>query len=146
MNIPTKKIDKRAVLPKYAHPYDAGADLYACLEEDETVVRIMPNETKVIPTGIAVAIPKGYEGQVRIRSGLSTYGLMLANGPGTIDHGYTGGIGVILHNGNTGPIFIKHGDRIAQLVISPIINATFMLWEKLEETERGDGGYGSTGI
>lgn len=144
--IVTVKITKTnpdAILPTYAHPTDAGADVCAV---EETV--IAPNETKVVKTGLAVAIPAGYEIQVRPRSGMSLKtGLRVANAPGTIDSDYRGEVGVIMTNTGNEPYTIEKGTKIAQFVISEV---PMIKWdevataEDLGTTERGNGGYGST--
>lgn len=138
------KLSPNAIIPKYAHLTDAGADICA-IEE----TKIEPGETKIIKTGIAVSIPVGYEIQVRPRSGLSLRsGLRIANAPGTIDSDYRGEIGVIMTNTNDIPYVIDEGMKIAQLVISPV---PMIRWEEVETvedlgiTERQADGFGSTG-
>jgi len=139
------KLDPEAIIPQYAHPTDAGADVYAV--EGTTIAA---GETKIVKTGIAVAIPVGYEIQVRPRSGLSLKsGLRIANAPGTIDSDYRGEIGIIMTNTKDIPYVIDKGMKIAQLVISPVPR---IKWEEVETvedlgtTERGEGGFGSTGV
>ncbi|HHY36506.1 MAG TPA: dUTP diphosphatase [Firmicutes bacterium] len=130
-------------LPAYMTEGAAGMDLYAALEE-EVVLR--PGERKLIPTGIQVAIPAGYEGQVRPRSGLAAkYGVTLLNTPGTIDADYRGEIKVLLINLGQESFVIRRGDRIAQLVISPVVRGSLVVEARLEETSRGEGGFGHTG-
>lgn len=138
--------DARGQIPEYAHPGDAGCDLCAAIPSNEI---IWPGQVKAIPTGIRVAVPDGYEMQVRSRSGLSLKNLVVANSPGTVDAGFRGEVRVILrHAGKTedGPITIEPGMRIAQAVFAPVIRATFRVVDNLDETARGEGGFGSTGV
>jgi dUTP pyrophosphatase len=136
------RLDPELPLPAYAHPGDAGADLYA--REDVT---LKPGERKLVPTGIALALPEGYVALVHPRSGLaSRHGLSIVNAPGTIDAGYRGEIQVCLVNLDTAePIELRRGDRIAQLVIQEFVSARFSEVAELPDSVRGDGGYGSTG-
>ena len=130
-------------LPSYATPGAAGCDLRAAVSETLT---ILPGGRTLVPTGLAVAIPSGYEGQVRMRSGLALkHGLTLLNGPGTIDSDYRGEIGLILANLGAEPVTIARGDRMAQLVIAPVTRARLEAVEELPPTERDAGGFGSTG-
>jgi len=130
-------------LPAYATPGSAGCDLRAAIGEPLTLT---PGARALVPTGIAVAIPEGHEGQVRMRSGLAIrHGLTLLNGPGTIDADYRGEIRVILANLGSEPVTLTRGERIAQLVIAPVIRARLERAESLTETKRHDGGFGSTG-
>ena len=130
-------------LPSYATPGSAGCDLRAALAESLTM---LPGGRTLLPTGIAVAIPEGYEGQVRMRSGLAIrHGLTLLNGPGTIDSDYRGEIRLVLANLGSEPATITRGDRVAQLVIAPVTRARFEPVENLPETPRSGGGFGSTG-
>lgn len=125
-------------------PGASGMDLFACLEKEVT---LKPGERKIIPTGIAVAIPEGYEGQVRPRSGLAIQnGIGLVNGPGTIDSDYRGEIGILLINFGKEPYTIRHGERIAQMVISEVHRATLEEVDDLPATQRQGGGFGHTGI
>ncbi len=118
-------------------------DLVAALDGDVTV---QPHEAALIPTGLAVAIPEGFEGQIRARSGLAiSYGLAVINAPGTIDSDYRGEIKVALINLGEDPFTIRRGDRIAQMIISRVYRAQWDLREGLEETERNEGGFGHTG-
>ncbi|MDD5448354.1 MAG: dUTP diphosphatase [Actinomycetota bacterium] len=142
MKILFTKINPQAKVPEYAHEGDAGCDLASSIEVD-----ISPGERAVIPTGIAVAIPEGYAGFVQPRSGLAAkHGIGIVNSPGLIDSHYRGEIKVILVNLDKKEIFhVKRGDKICQLVIQPVERANFVEIEKLEPTERGEGGFGSTG-
>jgi dUTP pyrophosphatase len=130
-------------LPSYQTPHSAGMDLRAATESP---LSLRPLQRTLIPTGIKIAIPEGYEGQVRPRSGLAfRHGLSIPNSPGTIDSDYRGEVGVILINLGDSPIEITRGMRIAQLVISPIIQPKLEIVFNIENTERGSGGFGSTG-
>jgi dUTP pyrophosphatase len=131
------------LLPEYASSGAAGADLRACLAKP---ILIAPGEFKLVPTGVTLAIPAGFEGQVRPRSGLALrHGVTVLNAPGTVDADYRGEIKVILINHGQGDFMVSHGDRIAQLVISPCLQARFTGTERVEDTARGPGGFGSTG-
>ena len=138
VNIKVLKETEDAVLPTYAHFGDAGADLYANEEVD-----IQPNEVKIIQTGLKVEIPNGYEIQVRPRSGMSTKTPILGI-LGTVDSGYRGSLGVMLYNHGDIPYRVQKGDRIAQAVIAPTYHGNFLISDSLSETERGEGGFGST--
>ena len=138
VNIKVLKETEDAVLPTYAHFGDAGADLYANEEVD-----IQPNEVKIIQTGLKVEIPDGYEMQVRPRSGMSTKTPILGI-LGTVDSGYRGPLGVMLYNHGDIPYRVQKGDRIAQAVIAPTYHGNFLISDSLSETERGEGGFGST--
>ncbi len=130
-------------LPRYMTELSSGMDLFA---EVEGEVILEPGERKLIPTGIALAIPEGYEGQVRPRSGLALRdGITLVNTPGTIDADYRGEVGVLLINLGRRPFRVKRGDRIAQLVIAPVCRAVLELVEELDPTPRNEGGFGHTG-
>ncbi|GAX59642.1 deoxyuridine 5'-triphosphate nucleotidohydrolase Dut [Candidatus Scalindua japonica] len=130
-------------LPGYMSQAASGMDLYAAVEE-QTIVEI--NEIKLIPTGIFIALPFGYEAQVRPRSGLALkYGITLVNSPGTIDSDYRGEIGIILCNQGKESFIIERGMRIAQLVVQPVIHAKLEEVDDLDETLRGEGGFGHTG-
>ncbi|WP_444355801.1 dUTP diphosphatase [Prevotellamassilia timonensis] len=130
-------------LPQYATALSAGLDLRANLEEDIT---LQPMERRLVPTGLSIALPEGYEAQVRPRSGLALkHGITLLNTPGTIDADYRGEIGVIMVNLSDMPFNIADGDRIAQLVIARYEQAEWEAVEALDSTERGDGGFGHTG-
>lgn len=137
--------DRNLPLPSYETAGAAGADLRANLPE-RGVVTLAPGERRLIPTGLRVEIPAGFEMQVRPRSGRALKeGLGLANAPGTIDSDYRGPLGVIVVNLGQEPIRIAHGERIAQAVVAPVVQARFELAEALSETGRGAGGFGSTG-
>lgn len=130
-------------LPAYATPGASGCDLRAAVALPLTLA---PGERALVPTGIAIAVPEGYEGQVRMRSGLALQkGLILPNAPGTIDSDYRGEIRVIVANISGEPAVISRGDRIAQLVIAPVARATLTKVDTLPESGRGSGGFGSTG-
>jgi dUTP pyrophosphatase len=131
-------------LPGYATNGAAGADLCAAVE---TELVLGPGERSAVPTGLVVEIPDGYEGQVRPRSGLAiTAGLTIVNAPGTIDSDYRGELKVLLVNLGSEAVSIGRGDRIAQLLIAPVTRATFVATEDLSASERGDRGFGSTGV
>lgn len=141
--INVKKLNEKAVLPTYGSEYAAGADLYACLDE---AVTINPGETYMVHTGLAMEIPAGYAGLIYPRSGLaSKRGLAPANKVGVVDPDYRGEFMVALHNHSLTAQTIEPGERIAQLVITPFITASFELTDELSETVRGEGGFGSTG-
>ena len=130
-------------LPSYATPLSAGMDLRAAIDKP---VKIEPGERVLIPTGLMMEIPAGFEGQVRPRSGLALKkGLTLVNSPGTIDADYRGEVKVILINLGKESVEINRGDRIAQLVIAPVVQVNLEVSHELSKTERGDGGFGSTG-
>jgi dUTP pyrophosphatase len=130
-------------LPRYQSEGAAGLDLEAAVEEEVTIA---PGERRLVPTGIAIAIASGFEGQVRPRSGLALkHGVTVLNAPGTIDADYRGEVKVLLVNHGAAAFRIARGDRIAQLVIAPVAHADIVLSEDLESTTRGAGGYGSTG-
>ena len=131
-------------LPDYATADSSGVDLLAAVEKDLT---LMPGERALISAGIRIAVPQGYEAQVRPRSGLALkHGLALVNSPGTIDSDYRGAVQVVIINLGSEAVVIHRGDRIAQMVISPVVRARFVDSERLPETGRGDGGFGHTGI
>ena len=137
------KLRSGATLPTYGSEYSAGADLYACLEEPVT---IEPGKTVFLPTGLSMALPKGYVGLVYARSGLACkQGLAPANKVGVIDSDYRGEFMIALHNHSTEPRVVEHGDRIAQLVVTPVIQPDYYEADTLDETSRGTGGFGSTG-
>ena len=135
-------------LPTYETTGAAGADLRANLPDDrrDVGIEISPGGRALIPTGLRLEIPVGYEVQVRARSGLALkHGITLANAIGTIDSDYRGDLGVILWNGGADAFRVTHGMRIAQMVVAPVVQATFAIVEVLDETDRGAGGFGSTG-
>jgi len=139
-----KKLHPDAVLPAYASAGAAGADLHALAEAGEITVEA--GQTVLLHTGVAVAIPEGYVGLVYARSGMATKrGLAPANKVGVIDSDYRGEIMVALHNHGTVPQTVAAGDRIAQLVIAPVVTAAFEEVDDLDDTDRGAGGFGSTG-
>jgi dUTP pyrophosphatase len=131
-------------LPRYMSPNAAGMDIHAAVK-DETVLN--PGEIKLISTGISVALPPGFEAQIRPRSGLAIkHGVSLLNTPGTIDADYRGEVGIILINLGEHPFVIKRGDRIAQMIINKVYQAQLELSQELCVTERNDGGFGHTGV
>jgi len=130
-------------LPSYMTPHAAGMDLYAELKQD---IILQPGDRALVQTGIAIALPHGYEAQIRPRSGLALkHGIALVNSPGTIDPDYRGEIGVIVINHGSEPFVIRNGERIAQMVFAPIARAVLREIDDLDETSRGDGGFGHTG-
>lgn len=141
--IAVKRLRPGAILPRYMTAGAAGMDLCAAIEEPVTLT---PGERRLVPTGLALAIPPGYEGQVRPRSGLALrQGLTMLNSPGTIDSDYRGEIGVIVINHGQQAAVLNPGDRVAQLVIAPVARAVLEERDELEETPRGSGGFGHTG-
>lgn len=131
-------------LPAYATVHSAGMDLMAAVEE---AVVLQPSERTIVPTGLSIALPDGFEAQVRPRSGLSAkHGITVANAPGTIDADYRGEVGVILINLGKEPFTIERGMRIAQMVVAPVLQVKWSAVNALDETVRGQGGFGSTGI
>jgi dUTP pyrophosphatase len=144
MKISIKKLSPEAHLPTYGSDFSAGADLYAAMKE---AVEILPGETVLIPTGLALAIPEGYGGFIYARSGLaSKKGLAPANKVGVVDADYRGEVMVALHNHSSETRLVAPGERIAQLVIAPFLKADFQEVSELDETLRGTGGFGSTGV
>ena len=140
--------DRNLGLPTYETVGAAGADLRANLPDDlrDAGIEICPGGRALIPTGLRLEIPMGYEVQVRARSGLALkHGVTLANAIGTIDSDYRGDLGVILWNGGADVFRVTHGMRIAQMVVAPVVQATFAIVDALDETDRGAGGFGSTG-
>ena len=134
-----------ARLPRYMTPDSSGMDLFASLEEGQMTAA--PGQWRLIPTGVAIALPRGYEAQVRPRSGLALkHGVTLLNSPGTVDADYRGEIGVIVINLGDKPFVIRDGDRIAQLVIHKVCRAELQEVEELPLSTRGEGGFGHTGL
>lgn len=140
--------DPEVALPEYATAGAAGADIRANFPRPERAAGMVlaPMERRVVPTGLVVAVPEGFEMQIRPRSGLALrHGITLPNSPGTIDSDYRGPLGVLLVNLGAEPVRIAHGERIAQAVVAPVARARFDLAAGLDATERGPGGFGSTG-
>ena len=143
MEVKIRKLCEKAVVPTYGSEYSAGADLYAC---EENTVTIAPHETILIHTGLSVEIPEGFGGFIYARSGLaSKKGLAPANKVGVVDADYRGEVMVALHNHSEVPQTVEPGERVAQLVIAPFLKAEFVVADELSSTERGTGGFGSTG-
>ncbi len=140
--------DRSLPLPAYRTDGAAGADLCAHLPPEMRASGLLLDrgQRAAVPTGLRLAIPDGFEGQVRARSGLARRGLLLPNAPGTIDADFRGEVLVLLLNAGDAPVTLGHGDRIAQLVIAPVARATFSLSDALDDTARGAGGFGSTGL
>jgi len=142
LKIKIKKIKENAILPHYAHDGDSGVDLYST--EDYV---LKPGERVLVSTGIKMAIPKGYEGQVRPKSGLALkHGITTCNSPGTIDSGYRGEVRVIVINHGNEEFKITSGMKIAQMIFNKVEEAEFEEVEELDDTKRGQGGFGSTGL
>ena len=142
MTLRFKRIHPDAVLPAYAHPSDAGMDLRSV--EDLTLA---PGKRALVHTGLVLLLPPLYEAQVRPRSGLALkHGVTVLNTPGTIDSGYRGEVGVILVNLGESEFSVKRGDKIAQLVIAPVTQPEIVETDLIDETDRGAGGFGSTGV
>ena len=138
-----KKLNEKAILPTYGSSEAAGADLYACLDADVTIA---PGETVFVPTGLAMEVPKGCAGLIYARSSLgSKRGLAPANKVGVIDSDYRGQVMVALHNHGKVSQTIAYGERIAQLLITPVFTPGFVEAAELDDTQRGAGGFGSTG-
>ena len=141
--IRVRKLKARAILPTYGSVEAAGADLYACLDEPIT---ILPGTTVFLPTGLSMEIPRGYAGLIYARSGLACKrGLAPANKVGVVDSDYRGEFMIVLHNHGSEPQIIEHGERIAQLVVTPVITPGFVEVDSLSDTVRSAGGFGSTG-
>ena len=144
-SLAVQRLDPQAALPRRMSAAAAGLDLAACLRGGPVV--LAPGARALIPTGIALAIPPGYEGQVRPRSGLALrHGISIVNAPGTIDADYRGELKVLLINLGSEPFAVAHGDRIAQLVVAPVAMAEPFEVEELPAALRGGGGFGSTGV
>lgn len=136
--------DRAVPMPCYATAEAAGADLRANLPQG--AITLGPGERALVPTGLRLEIPAGYEVQLRPRSGLALkHGITLPNAPGTIDSDYRGPLGVIVMNAGQEPFVIEHGMRIAQMVVAPVVRARFELVDRLSDSARGEGGFGSTG-
>lgn len=141
MDVLIQLLDDTLPVPKPAHPGDAGVDLVARL-----AAKLAPGRRAAIPTGIAVAIPEGYAGLVIPRSGLAArHGISVVNGPGLIDSGYRGEIHAVLVNLGEEPFSVERGDRIAQLVVIPVVEPSFSVVDELPKSSRGTDGFGSTG-
>ena len=141
MELKIKRLHAAATLPCYAHPGDAGLDLFAA-----EPLTLAPGESGLVKTGISMELPENTEGQVRPRSGLALkHGVTVLNAPGTIDEGYRGEVGVILINHGKAPYAIEPGMKIAQMLIKPVLTVSVSEAEALSETRRGAGGFGSTG-
>lgn len=142
VQILVRRLDPEAPLPTYAHPGDAGADLATTVDVD-----LAPGERAVVPTGLAVALPEGFAAFVHPRSGLAARcGVSIVNTPGTVDAGYRGEVKVVLVNHDpVEPVRLRRGDRIAQLVVQRVERARFVEVDRLPGSDRGEGGYGSTG-
>jgi dUTP pyrophosphatase len=139
-----RRLDARAASPERATPGASGFDLRACLDGP---LILAPGAVLLVPTGLALAIPPGWEGQVRARSGLALrHGLCVLNGPGTIDSDYRGPLGIILANLGPEPFTVNHGDRVAQIVFGAVPEVSLREVEILPVTDRGEGGFGHTGI
>lgn len=143
LRVQIKKLRPDAVVPKYMTAQAAGLDLCAAIDE---AIELAPGSRVAISTGLALALPAGYEGQVRPRSGLAKeHGVTVVNSPGTVDADYRGAITILLINHGTSVVTIKPKDRIAQLVIAPVVQAELVEVDELDTTARGAGGFGSTG-
>ena len=142
MTIAFKRVHPDAILPAYAHPSDAGMDIHSVAN-----LVIPPGGRALVPTGLVINLPPAFEAQVRPRSGLALkYGVTVLNSPGTIDAGYRGEIGVILANFSEKEFSVRSGDRIAQLVIAPVTQPMVIETNEIDATDRGTGGFGSTGL
>ena len=142
MTLRFRKLHPDAVLPSYAHPSDAGMDVRSVQD-----LTIAPGKRALVPTGLVMLLPPMYEAQVRPRSGLALKsGVTVLNTPGTIDSGYRGEVGVILINLGEADFSVKKGDKIAQIVIAPVTQPTIEETDCIDETDRGTGGFGSTGV
>jgi dUTP pyrophosphatase len=142
MELQIKRLTETAKMPTYAHATDSGMDLY--YDDDDFI--LSPGDSAMLSTGIAIKLPPNTEAQIRSRSGLAAkHGISITHGVGTIDEGYTGEIKVLLINHGQDAVLIKHGDRIAQMVICPVLRPTIIEVDDLGETDRGANGFGSTG-
>ena len=139
-----KRLSKNIELPKYETNGSSGMDLSANIEKQ---IKIEPGKTSIIPTGISVSIPKNFEIQIRSRSGLAAKSqISVLNSPGTIDADYRGEVKIIMGNFGEDDAVINHGDRVAQMVLCPVVKAKFKEVDSLDDTDRGSGGFGSTGL
>ena len=144
VEVQIKILHPHAVVPAYMSENAAGMDLHALLEEE---LQLEPGERALIPTGVAIALPPGFEAQIRPRSGLALReGIALVNAPGTIDADYRGEIKLIIINHGHRPVTINNGERIAQMVVAPVARALLRQVDNLDETGRGSGGFGHTGV
>lgn len=142
MDVKIKKIKENAIVPSYVHDGDSGVDLFSTEDYE-----LMPGERVLVSTGLKMSIPIGYEAQIRPKSGLAlNHGISIVNTPGTIDSSYRGEIGIIVINLGKTNYKIEEGKKIAQMVINKVENAKFVVVDELENTHRGDGGFGSTGL
>ena len=142
INVNIQRKSETAIVPRYAYPGDAGCDLCS----DEHVV-LLPKTPTLVRTGIAIELPVGYEAQIRSRSGLaSKYYITVFNSPGTVDAGYRGELQICLYSFRNTEVVVNQGDRIAQMIIAPIVQACFSVVEQLSDSERGEGGWGSSGL
>ncbi len=140
-----KRLSPRATMPAYQTEQAAGMDLHACLPEGERVT-IAPGKIVIVPLGFSVALPRGYEAQIRPRSGLATkFGVTIPNSPGTVDADYRGEMMVSLINLGASDYVVEHGARIAQMIVAPVTRVRFEEVSELDTTKRGSGGFGSTG-
>ncbi len=148
VELKVKRLDNfRGDLPQYKTSGSSGMDVRACFEKEGDSLTLKPLERGLVPTGLAMKVSEGYEIQARPRSGLALKkGLTLVNTPGTIDSDYRGEIQLILINLGEKPITLKDGERVSQLVVAPVVKANVVLTDDLDETDRGDGGFGSTGV
>lgn len=147
MIVEIKKLDEEVNIPEYKTIGSSGMDIEAFSFHNKLLSMVLyPGSISKIGTGLAMSIPRGYEGQVRSRSGLSSAGIVVANSPGTLDSDFRGEVCVLLANISEMPVVINRGDRIAQIVFSPIARATIEVVDKLNETSRGSGAFGSTGV
>lgn len=144
-NVKIKKLDPRAIIPEYKTSGSAGFDLHVLIDDRESYV-LRPGETSLFNTGLSFSIPDGFEIQIRSRSGLAMKGIVVTNSPGTIDSDYVGPISILLTNHSKDIFLVRNLDRVAQGVLSKVEKAQFIEVEKLEDTERGEGGFGSTGL
>ncbi|MDZ4184633.1 MAG: dUTP diphosphatase [Desulfuromonadales bacterium] len=143
LTVQVRRLSESAILPRYMTDLAAGVDLHADLAAE---VVLAPGERVLVPTGLALAIPAGFEGQVRPRSGLALKkGIALVNSPGTIDADYRGEVGIIIINLGQEAVTITAGERIAQLIIAPVVRAEFVAVDELDTTRRNAGGFGHTG-